>query len=267
MSSLITKDINVFVGSSYNLITRTTPLTGVNYSITPNTVLYAPLQGDIYDYTGKNRLAVSQDVGLGSGTSKYGGDTYRFIGQLSSGNNRIYSETVPITGYTYTMSIWFNTFFDGLSSGYKNLMTLGYDNTNFGNGVSLRVSPYLGKIQGLFSSRAWLASDIFSGITENTYHNLILTKNGFDGNMYFYLDGVVSYYTTTTNPINPTTCATLGSRDSIKYSGSVPIYFPTWKAQNDGFGWDNYNGYMSEWIIEDKYWTQTDVTNYYNSSK
>jgi len=217
------------------------PVSSTNYTPTANTKVYLPLNGDIADYSGNNWATTSDGPVSSSTQTIFGQDTYYFDAGSSTNVLQITGQPITTTG-NWTNSLWY---YSGSNGGV--LICNGYGWVGGGNGI--QIYDYGTSYTGLYPAKFWMANPFITEISQPGWHNLIMTADS--GNVYWYIDGVLGY-TKDALPYQMDRCLTLGAE-------SMSSDFP-WTASTA-----KWSGYISEWIVEDKVWTQTDVTNYCSS--
>ena len=161
--------------------------------------------------------------------------TYAWVDCWNSKTGYLERGSCIFTGtWEFTLNVWLYRDYD--SWGYENAIMIG----QWWGDASLWVWVYNDTVYTF-----WWNGDHNSGYTMNTgqWYNVVVTRTGNTGTIY------VNWVS--------------------RWSGSVSFNPTTW-ATNIGswfWGWSKRPGYMSEYIMEDKCWSSTEVADYFNQAK
>lgn len=247
VNGIIVNDNNhIEAGSSGALFTYKAPLPTTNYTPTINTVAYWPLNGNFNDYAGSNNLTGTPALTGNFTSTTPTFDTGKF-GQAASFNgssSMLYTYTQPISfadlgSGTWTFSVWFKP---NSTTDRVGIFSCGP------NEYALILANNSGQMCGGWCNVAWWPNG--GGWQTINWVNVIMTRNG--STCKFYANGgyVGQNTDVPTSALGTSSFFNLGA--SYVYTSTSTSNFPV-----------QFNGLISEFIVENKEWTQTDVTNYY----
>lgn len=197
---------------------------------TSDTIAYFPLQNDLDDYSWNNKSLTAPII------TKHGVG-YRATWWVTLSSN---SSTAK------TMSFWFY-----IVSGNSPFMSLWWPWT-VGAGYYYEHNEARLK-QHLFcwTDSSWGASTVPLSIWAWAWHHIVFTYDSSWPNVYGYVDGTQYLI-----------------YNWVPYSFDTSVWFMGSQANSwqDGFS-GNFMCDLSELIVESKYWTQQNVTDYYNATK
>lgn len=196
-----------------------------------NTVAYYPFESNINDASWNNR-----NLSMYTGSFSY--QTLSSWKKICRFNTSALAKigSIPFNRTAYTVSAWCS--WDTISSSYQKIIL---DLVEWSN--------YRPRYFAYWSEVTWLVSSEWSWVSyvQNQWYHILVTYTNWVARMY----------------INNTLKATY----TLSTSGTA------WKMLINGTDSNNYNvnyrtaGTISELILENKVWTDTEISNYYNNTK
>ena len=192
-----------------------------------NTVAYYPIETNVNDYSWNSKNMTNNGVAFG---------TYAWVQCWYFDNNSYASRSWSLFTWnpTFTVSIWMNN------------ISRNWWEVPWSFGSNLSTNSFLYWISDSRKLNIWWYSndrDTWYTINTNTWYNVIFAYNPSWWDVYVNWSKV---YTWTWSPT---------------------IWNNTTRISGDQWNWQNWYWYLSKLIFEDRKWTATDVTNYYNATK
>ena len=205
-----------------------------------NTVAYYPLDTDFNDYSW-NWWNMTTKAGSPSITTLNGVKCCYFNGSSDIGNNDFHSSSIWTT---FTVCWWVNLIWDEMA-----FLTNVYQPWYTWFAVNQQTS--------------WLLFQLNKGSSPNTS---IKYDNSYQKNTWIF-----SCVTYSNNTAKVYVNWVLGiTSNSVPYATDSNWYTRIWWFNNrTSWTWERWfsNGYVSNLIIENKIWTASEVSNYYNQTK